>query len=155
MEVPTTEVGAVERHTIRPRVVLAGVLLALALPVAIFGAVLVIGVWGYEAASPTDLFSSSSGDEATEAPAAPDPDTPDGQSPEEWKKTVLVRRYGGYACLLTALGMAIVARKQFKKKRFFIMAKTVKRMMKIEAKDEVQQTQIMVTIGAIKGKNLK
>ncbi len=157
VEVPTTEVGFVGRNTIRPRVVLAGVLIALALPLVIFGAYEMISVWGYEAASPTDLFSSSSSadDTDTAAPPAPDPNTPEGMTPDEWKKQVLISRALGMVSLLTALGLAIVARKQFKKKRYFITCKTVKRLMKIEAKDEVQQTQIMVTIGAIKGKNLK
>ena len=159
MEVPTIEVGFVGRNVVRPRLPLAIVLLVLAVPLLIFGAYEVISVWGYEAAAPTALFSSSSTDDtdtaAPPAPDAPDPATPEGMSPDEWKKQVLVTRLIGFICLALTLGMGIVARKMWKVKRFFIVCKTAARMMKIEAKDEVQQTQIMVTISAIKGKNLK
>jgi hypothetical protein len=156
VEVPTIEVGFVGRNVVRPRMALAIVLIVFALPLVIFGAYEIISVWGFEAASPTDLLSSSSDDTDTTAPAAvPDPNAPEGTSPEEWKKTVLLTRALGAVCILAALGCAILARKSWKVKRYFIMCKTAKRMMKIEAKDEVQQTQIMVTISAIKGKNLK
>jgi hypothetical protein len=156
VEVPTMEVGFVGRNIIRPRMPLAIALIVLAIPLVIIGAYEIISVWGYEAAAPTDLFSSSSSEETdTAAPPAPDANAPEGMTPEEWKKSVLVSRIIGAVCLLAALGMGIVARKQWKIKRYFIMCKTVKRLLKIEAKDEVQQTQIMVTISAIKGKNLK
>jgi hypothetical protein len=156
MEVPTIEVGFVGRNVVRPRLALAVALIVLAVPLVIFGAYEIISVWGYEAAAPTDLFSSSSSDDTdTAAPPAPDPNAPEGMSPDEWKKAVLVNRIIGAVCLLSALGMGIVARKMWKVKRYFITCKTVKRMMKIEAKDEVQQTQIMVTISAVKGKSLK
>jgi hypothetical protein len=150
------EVGFVGRNVIRPRMPLAIGLIVLAIPLLIYGAYSIISVWGYEAAAPTDLFSSSSGDD-TDTAAAPvaDPNTPEGMTPEEWKKSVLISRIIGLVCLLAALGAAIVARKQWKVKRYFIMCKTAKRLLRIEAKDEVQQTQIMVTISAIKGKNLK
>jgi hypothetical protein len=155
VEVPTMEVGFVGRNVIRPRMPLAVALIVLAIPLVVFGAYEIISVWGYEAASPTDLFSSSSDDTDTAAPPVPDSNAPEGMSPEQWKKSVLISRIIGALCLLVALGMGIVARKQWKVKRYFIMCKTAKRLMRIEAKDEVQQTQIMVTISAIKGKNLK
>jgi hypothetical protein len=154
VEVPTMEVGFVGRNNVRPRMPLAIGLIVVAIPLLIFGAYEIISVWGYEAAAPTDLFSSSSGDETDTAAAAPDPNAPEGMSPEDWKKQVLISRIIGAACVLLALGMGIVARKQFKVRRYFIMCKTAKRLMRIEAKDEVQQTQIMVTISAIKGKKL-
>ena len=156
VEVPTMEVGFVGRNVIRPRLALAIALIVLAVPLVIFGAYEIISVWGYEAASPTDLFSSSASDDTdTAAPPVPDANAPEGMSPDEWKKSVLESRIIGAVCLLLALGMGIVARKMWKVKRYFIMCKTAKRMMRIEAKDEVQQTQIMVTISAIKGKSLK
>jgi hypothetical protein len=156
VEVPTMEVGFVGRNVIRPRMPLAVALIVLAIPLVVFGAYEIISVWGYEAASPGDLFSSSASDDTdTAAPPAPDPNAPEGMSPEQWKKSVLISRLIGAVCLLVALGMGIVARKQWKVKQYFIMCKTAKRLLRIEAKDEVQQTQIMVTISAIKGKNLK
>jgi hypothetical protein len=155
VEVPTMEVGFVGRNVVRPRMPLAIGLIVLAIPLVIYGAYSFISVWGYEAAAPGDLFSSSSEETDTAAAPAPDPNAPEGMSPEDWKKSVLISRIVGAICLLSALGLGIVARKQWKVKRYFIMCKTVKRLMRIEAKDEVQQTQIMVTISAIKGKNLK
>jgi hypothetical protein len=65
---------------------------------------------------------------------------------------VLVTRLIGALCLLGALGCAIGARRLIKKKRFYIVCRGSGRMVRIEAKDEIQQTQIMVTVSAVKGK---
>ncbi len=153
VEVPTVEIGYVGRNVIRPRLPLAIVLVCLGIPLLVFGAYEIINVWGYEAAPPTALFGSSD-DTDTAAPPPPDGATPEGMTPEEWRKSVLVTRIIGAICLLAALGCGILARKLWKVKHYFIICKTAKRLLRIEAKDEIQQTQIMVTISAIKGKNL-
>jgi hypothetical protein len=65
---------------------------------------------------------------------------------------VLITRIVGALCLLGALGCALGARKLINKKRYFVVARGNKRFLKMEVKDEIQQTQVMVTISAVKGK---
>ena len=52
----------------------------------------------------------------------------------------------GALCVLAALGCALGARRLVKKKRYYVICRAPKRMVKIEAKDEIQQTMIMVTV---------
>ena len=75
-----------------------------------------------------------------------------GEDPIDWPRTVLWTRVAGVACLVAALGCALGARRLMRKKRYYIVCRGAKRMIKLEAKDEIQQTQIMVTISAVKGK---
>ena len=154
IEVPTKEVHTVARQVIRPRMAAGVMLLCLALPLVIFGAYELYSVWGMTAAGPLSLFGvqDEADPNAPPPPAAPATDVPEGEDAVDWPKQVLITRIIGAVCLLTALGCAIGARRLIKKKRYFVMCRAPKRMLKIEAKDEIQQTMIMVTVGAVKGK---
>jgi hypothetical protein len=127
--------------------------LVLALPLAIFGIYEIYTVWGMTAAEPLSLFSSSSpsGDDdvATQAPAVDADGQPVG---ENGPRDVLVARIIGGLCLLVALGGALGARKLINAKRFYVVARGPRRLLRMEVKDEIQQTQVMVTISAVKGK---
>jgi hypothetical protein len=151
VELPTKEVHFVGRQHTRPRLPPGLMLLALALPLLVFGVYEMYTVWGMTAASPLSLFGVHD-----DAPAEATPDAvaqaPEGEDPIDWPRTVLLTRLAGALCLLAALGCAIGARRLIKKKRYYVVCRGVNRLMKIEAKDEIQQTQIMVTIGAVKGK---
>ena len=149
IELETKEVSFVGRHQLRPRLALGVVLLALALPLAIWGVYELYSMWGMTAASPLSLFGVHD-DEA--APAPPPENVPEGEDAVDWPKTVLINRIIGAVCLLAALGCAILARRQIKKKRYFVICKSAKRMIKMPVKDEIQQTQVMVTVSAVKGK---
>ncbi|MDB4968537.1 MAG: hypothetical protein JWN44_4226 [Myxococcales bacterium] len=154
VEVPTKEVHTVARQMIRPRLAAGVMLLCLALPLAIFGAYEMYSVWGMTAAGPLSLFGVQE-EVDPNAPPAPAPaavDVPEGEDAVDWPKTVLLTRIIGAVCLLAALGSAIGARRLVKKKRYFVICRAPKRMVKIEAKDEIQQTMIMVTVSAVKGK---
>jgi hypothetical protein len=85
-------------------------------------------------------------------PATPPEPPPEGEDAVDWPRTVLLTRIAGIACLVVALGCALGARKLMRKKRFYILCRGARRLLKIEAKDEIQQTQIMVTVTAVKGK---
>jgi hypothetical protein len=153
VEVPTKEVHTVARQVIRPRLAAGVMLLCLALPLAIFGAYEMYSVWGMTAAGPLSLFGVQ--DDAADPnapPAAPAADVPEGEDAVDWPRQVLVTRIIGALCLLSALGCAIGARRLVKKKRYYVICRAPKRMVKIEAKDEIQQTMIMVTVSAVKGK---
>jgi hypothetical protein len=153
VELDTKEVHFVGRHVIRPRLALGVVLLALALPLLVFGAYEMYSVWGMTAASPLSLFGVHDDDAAqAPAPAPPPEEVPEGENAVDWPRTVLLTRILGIACLLAALGCAIMARRQIKKKRFFVICRTANRMVKMPVKDEIQQTQVMVTVSAVKGK---
>lgn len=149
LEMDTKEVSFVGRHHIRPRLALGVVLLALALPLAIWGAYEMYSMWGMTAASPLSLFGVHD-DDAAQAP--PPENVPEGEDAVDWPRTVLINRIIGIVCLAAALGCAIVARKQIKKKRYFVICRGNKRMVKMPVKDEIQQTQVMVTVSAVKGK---
>jgi hypothetical protein len=149
VELATKEVHFVGRQVIRPRLPAGIMLLALAIPLLVFGIYEIQSVWGMTAASPLSLFGVQD-DEA--APAPPPEPPPEGEEGVDWARTVLLTRIAGIACLLAALGCALGARKLIKKKRYYIICRGGKRLVKIEAKDEIQQTQIMVTVSAVKGK---
>jgi hypothetical protein len=151
VELPTKEVHTVGRQVLRPRLPAGLMLLTLAIPLLIFGAYEIYNVWGMTAASPLSLIGVHD-----DAPAEATPDAvaqaPEGEDPIDWPRNVLLARMGGIALLVAALGCALGARRLIRKKRYYILCRGAKRMLKIEAKDEIQQTQIMVTVSAVKGK---
>jgi hypothetical protein len=150
VEMATDDIHFVGRHTVRPRMPLGVMLLVFALPLLGFGLYKFYDVWGMTAASPLSLVSASADDSATQVPTEA---TADGEeAPESGPKEVLVARIVGGVCLLLALGCAIGARALIRKKQFFVTAKGNKRLLKMEVKDEIQQTQVMVTVSAVKGK---
>jgi hypothetical protein len=153
VELPTKEVHFVGRQVIRPRLPPGIMLLALAIPLLVLGGYELSTVWGMTAASPLSLVGVHD-----DAPAEATPDAiaqaPEGEDPIDWPRTVLLTRLGGVAALLGALGCALGARRLIRKKRYYVVCRSAKRLLKIEAKDEIQQTQIMVTVSAVKGKAL-
>ncbi|HEX9102320.1 MAG TPA: hypothetical protein VF997_08960 [Polyangia bacterium] len=151
VELPTKEVHFVGRQVVRPRLPPGIMLLALALPLLCFGAYEIYTVWGMTAASPLSLVGIHDDAPAEATPQAVQ-EAPEGEDPIDWPRTVLLTRLGGIVCLALALGCALGARKLIRKKRYYVVCRGPKRMVKIEAKDEIQQTQIMVTVSAVKGK---
>ena len=153
VEVPSDEIHVVSRSIVRPRAPLGIMLLVLALPLLGFGAYEIYDVWGRPMASPLSLFSSAApSDDATTA-APPDPSGDGGeQSDPDYQRTNLLTKLLGYACVATAAGLALGARVLIRKKRYFVLARGTQRFVKMEVKDEIQQTQVMVTISAVKGK---
>jgi hypothetical protein len=151
VELPTKDVHTVGRHVVRPRLPPGIMLLVLALPLLGFGIYELYSVWGMTAASPLSLVGVHD-----DAPAEATPDAvaqaPEGEDPIDWPRTVLLIRIAGIALLAGALGCALGARKLIRKKRYYVVCRGAKRLVKIEAKDEIQQTQIMVTVSAVKGK---
>ncbi len=152
VELPTKEVHFVGRQVVRPRLPLGIMLVALASPLVIFGGYELYAVWGMTAASPLSLVGVH--DDDAQPPAAPAEPPPEGEDATDWPRTVLLTRIAGIAALAAALGCLIGARKLIRKKRFYVTCRGGKRLIKIEAKDEIQQTQIMVTVSAVKGKAL-
>jgi len=152
VEIATDDIFSVGRNILRPQLPLGVILLVFALPLVIFGAWQIYSVWGMTAADPLSLFTSSSGDE-TEAQAPP-PDSADGAdiNADNEPRTVLLTRGAGALCILLAIGFALGARKLINRKRFYVVARGNRRLVKMEVKDEIQQTQVMVTISAVKGK---
>lgn len=153
VEVANDDIHAVSRSIVRPRAPIGIVLLVLALPLLGFGAYEVYDVWGRPMASPMSLLSSSGGDDATTA-APPEP-AADGSEPPadaDYQRTNLLTKLLGYGCILAAAGLALGARSLIKKKRYYVLARGPKRFVKMEVKDEIQQTQVMVTLSAVKGK---
>lgn len=155
-ELDTKEIHFVGRSTVRPRLPLGVMLLALALPLIGLGVWQIASVWGMTAASPLTLVGIGTSDDAP-APDAPPPDAaPDADGEvQKGAHDVLVARVIGVLCLAAALGCALGARKLIKKRRFYVLCRAPQRLMRVEAKDEIQQTQIMVTVSAVKGKSLK
>lgn len=155
VELPTREVHSVGRHVVRPRLPPGVMLLALALPLLAFGAYELYGVWGMTAASPLSLagvHDDAPPDTTVVATADAIAQAPEGEDPIDWPRTVLLTRIGGVALLVAALGCALGARALIRKKRYYVVCRGSRRLLKIEAKDEIQQTQIMVTVSAVKGK---
>lgn len=151
VELPTKEVHTVGRSVVRPRLPPGIMLLALALPLIGFGAYELYSVWGMTAASPLSLVGVHD-DAPGEATPEAVQEAPEGEDPVDWPRTVLWTRIAGIALLLGALGCALGARKLIRKKRYYVVCRGARRLVKIEAKDEIQQTQIMVTVSAVKGK---
>lgn len=152
-ELETREIGFVGRSTVRPRLPIGVMLLALALPLIGVGAWQIYSVWGMTAASPLSLVGI--GDDGQQ-PAADTPPPPDADGEvQQGAHDVLIARAIGVLCLAAALGCLIGARRLIKSKRFYVMCRTANRLMRIVVKDEIQQTQVMVTISAVKGKSLK
>ncbi len=157
VEVATDDIHVVSRSIVRPRAALGIMLLVLALPLLGFGAYEIYDVWGRPMASPLSLFSSAApGDDATTAaPPEPSPNDADGSdaNPDpDYQRTNLLTKLLGYACVATAAGLALGARSLIRKKRYFVLARGAQRFVKMEVKDEIQQTQVMVTVSAVKGK---
>jgi hypothetical protein len=152
VEMDTKEIHFVGRHVFRPRLALGVMFLALALPLLGFGAYEMYSVWGMTAAGPLSLFGIHDDDPAAQAPPPPPQEVPEGENAVDWPRTVLLTRILGIACLVAALGCAIAARRLIKKKRYFVICRGAKRMVKMPVKDEIQQTQVMVTVSAVKGK---
>jgi len=151
VELPTKEVHTVGRHVVRPRLPIGVMLLALALPFIGFGGWTLYDNWSYTAASPLSLLGVHDDAPAEATPQALQ-EAPEGEDPIDWPRTVLLIRIAGIALLAGALGCALGARKLIRKKRYYVVCRGGKRLVKIEAKDEIQQTQIMVTVSAVKGK---
>jgi hypothetical protein len=151
VELPTKEVYSVGRQVVRPRLPPGIMLLTLALPLIIFGGYELYTVWGMTAASPLSIVGIHD-----DAPAEATPEAvaqaPEGEDPIDWPRTVLWTRIAGVACLALALGCLLGARRLIRKKRYYVVCRGARRLVKIEAKDEIQQTQIMVTVSAVKGK---
>lgn len=143
-ELDAREIHFVGRNTVRPRLPLGAMLLALAVPLFLFAAYNLYTVWGMTAASPLSLFPSA---DSTATAAAPEEAT-------DWPRRVLVTRLTSLGCALIAVGCALGARRLIRKKRYFVLCRAARRLVRIESKDEIQQTQIMVTLGAVKGKSL-
>jgi hypothetical protein len=156
VEVASDDIHVVSRSIVRPRAPLGIVLLVLALPILGFGIYEVYDVWGRPMASPMSLLSpAAAGDDATTA-APPEPADANGDAGEptdaDYQRTNLLTKLLGYGCLLVAAGLALGARSLIKKKRYYVLARGPKRFVKMEVKDEIQQTQVMVTVSAVKGK---
>ena len=151
VELPTKDVHTVGRQVLRPRMPAGIMLLCLAIPLIGFAGWTIYDNWGYTAASPLSLVGVHD-DSAPPAADTPPPDVPEGEDAVDWPKTVLLKRIMALACLGAALGCLLGARKLIKKKRYYVLCRGAKRLVKIEAKDEIQQTQIMVTVSAVKGK---
>ena len=158
VEVACDDIHVVNRSIVRPRAPVGIMLLVLALPLLGFGAYEVYDVWGRPMASPMSLFSSvaPSDDSATAAPPDPSPNDSDGSDPNaadpDYQRTNLLTKLLGYACIAAAAGLALGARSLIRKKRYFVLARGPQRFVKMEVKDEIQQTQVMVTLSAVKGK---
>ena len=153
VELPTREVHFVGRQVVRPRLAAGMMLLAMALPLLGFGAYQLYTMWGYTMARPLSLFGVADDDAPATLPLEVPPEGT--EAGVDWPRQVLMTRLVGAACVLAALGCAIGARRLIKKKRFYVLCRGGKRLLKIEAKDEIQQTQIMVTVAAVKGKSLQ
>ncbi len=151
VELPTKEVHFVGRQVLRPRLPVGIMLLTLAIPLLGLGAYELYTVWGMTAASPLSLVGVHDDAPAEATPEAVE-QAPEGSDPIDWPRTVLLTRLGGIACLVVALGCALGARRLIRKKRYYVVCRGGRRLLKIQAKDEIQQTQIMVTVSAVKGK---
>jgi hypothetical protein len=146
VELETRDVHSIGRHVVRPGLPLGVMLLALALPLIGFGGYEIYSVWGMTAASPLSLFGAH--DDA----AAPSPPSDGDASATDAPRAVLIDRVVGIASLVTALGCALGARRLIRKKRYFVICRGERRMMKMRVDDEIEQTQVMVTVSALKGK---
>ena len=156
VEVASDDIQVVSRSIVRPRAPIGIMLLVLALPLLGFGAYEIYDVWGRPMASPLSLFSSAAPDDATTAaPPDPSPNDSDGSDQSgdpDYQRTNLLTKLLGYGCIALAAGLALGARSLIKKKRYYVLARGPKRFLKMEVKDEIQQTQVMVTVSAVKGK---
>ncbi|HEX4456749.1 MAG TPA: hypothetical protein VIA18_02195 [Polyangia bacterium] len=153
VEVATDDIHTVSRSIVRPRAPIGIMLIVLALPLVGFGAYEVYDVWGRPMASPMSLFSSATASDDGTTAAPPDPSADGGdQTDPDYERTNLLTKLLGYACIAAAAGLALGARSLIRKKRYFVLARGAQRFVKMEVKDEIQQTQVMVTVSAVKGK---
>ena len=136
----------------RPRLPAGIMLLALAIPLLIFGAYEIYTRVGHDRGVTLVTGRRARRRACRSDDSTPCAQAPEGEDPIDWPRTVLLTRLGGIACLVAALGCALGARRLIRKKRYYIVCRGAERMLKIEAKDEIQQTQIMVTVSAVKGK---
>jgi hypothetical protein len=147
LEIPTSEVAFVGRLMTRPMRVYAILLFLAALPIAGFALWQLSTVWGMESAPVLSLFSSED---------APDPDAPpppEGMDPTiNWPIVVLKTRILVIALAIVAAGLALGGLRLFKKKHYFVLCRGPKHVIKVQAKDEIQQSIILQTISAVKGK---
>jgi len=72
-----------------------------------------------------------------------------------WPVTVLRTRLMVLGLVILGIGLLIAARRLFKKKQYFIICRAGNRVIKYQAKDNIQQDIILATINAIKGKQSK
>ncbi len=148
LEISTSEVAFVGRLVTRPMRVYAILLFLAALPIAGVALWQLSTVWGMDSAPILSLFSS---DDAPPDADAPPP--PEGMDPTiNWPKVVLKTRILVVALALVAAGLGLAALKLFKKKHYFVLCRGPSHVIKVQAKDEIQQTLILQTISAVKGK---
>jgi hypothetical protein len=146
-EIPSSDVAFVGRLMVRPRQLFGVLCLLAALPLIVVAIWQLSTVWGMESAGPLALFSSSD---------APDPDAPpppEGADPTvNWPLVVLKTRILVIALAICGAGLVLGGLKLLKKKHYFVICRGAQRVVKVQAKDEIQQTQILMTISAVKGK---
>ena len=53
---------------------------------------------------------------------------------------------------ICAAGLCLGGLKLFKRKNYFVLCRGSNKVVKVQAKDEIQQTQILMTISAVKGR---
>lgn len=146
MEIPSSEVQFVGRLMVRPMRFYGLLLFLAALPLFIVALWQLSTVWGMESAGPLALFSNDPPD-----PDAPPP--PEGMDPTvNWPVVVLKTRILVIALAVVGAGLVLGGLKLFKKKNFFVICRGGQKVVKVQAKDEIQQTQILMTISAVKGK---
>ena len=69
----------------------------------------------------------------------------------DWGREVLTTQVLGLLMIAAALGCALGGRILMRRKRWFVLCRGLNRLLRIEAASEIQQTQIMVTVAAVKG----
>jgi len=145
-EIPSSDVAFVGRLMVRPTQFFAILCWLAALPLIVVAIWQLSTVWGMDSASPMALFSSD----------APDPDAPpppEGLDPTvNWPLVVLKTRILIIGLAICAAGLLLGGLKLFKKKHYFVICRGGQKVVKVQAKDEIQQTQILMTISAVKGK---
>jgi hypothetical protein len=152
VEMPTSEIHFVGRHTIRPRLPFGIVLAVASLSLLVFGLYQFFSVWGMQMASPLSLLSSNEAEPGADGEATPPPEGADADV--NWPREVLKTRAIGALGLVGALLAALGARALIRKQRFYVICRAGKRLLRIEAPTGILQTQIMVTVSAVKGKSL-
>lgn len=148
VELPSSDIAFVGRLQRRPMVVFAILCWLAALP--LFGVAIwqYSTVYGMDAAPVTALFSS----DATEPdPTAPPP--PDGEDPTvNWPVVVLKRKILVLALAIVGAGLCVGGLKLFRKKEWFVLCRGGQKVIRVQAKTQIEQTQILMTISAVKGK---
>jgi len=126
------------------------ILLTAALPLLIVAIWQVASVCNYEAAPLLSLFSSS--DTPDDTAQAPPPEGDDATAQPNYPRDVLQVRILAVFLAIAGLGFAIGGLKLVRKKSYFVICRGGTHVIKVEAADHIQQTQILATIDAVKGK---